>query len=156
MHYVKLLFKGVTTFMQMSIFHLACCRCLISFTNIWWIKWSAKSNCWCPPVLIPTGLVAGNSQLLANKRFFQFYTHWNKMEIDFKGFTLHIATRQFVQTRLGPNFSTVLTPGHFFGNPLKNAQRGKWRSFFNKHHNPIFFGCWILVADASQGCYWPL
>jgi hypothetical protein len=44
-----------------------------------------------------------------------------EMEIDFKGFTLHIAIRQFVQTMLGPNFFTILTPRRNSNIPLGNA-----------------------------------
>jgi hypothetical protein len=43
------------------------------------------------------------------------------MEIDFKGFALHVATRQFVQIGLGPDISIVPTPRKNSNNPLRNA-----------------------------------
>jgi hypothetical protein len=62
------------------------------------------------------------------------------MKIDFKGFTLHATTRQIVQTWPRPFFLIMPTLGRNFGNPLGIARRGRWRSFFNKHHNLNNFG----------------
>jgi hypothetical protein len=61
--------------------------------------YSYSNHCGCKKFMI-----------LANIRFSNFVHIRTKMEIDFKGLTLHIATRQFVQIGLGPDFFMVLTP----------------------------------------------
>jgi hypothetical protein len=56
------------------------------------------------------------------KNEFSSFVHIRiEMKIDFKGFTLHITIRQFVQTMLGPDVFTILTPRRNFGNPPRNA-----------------------------------
>jgi hypothetical protein len=57
------------------------------------------------------------------------------MEINLKGFALHVATRQFVQIGLRPDISIVPTPKRNSNNPLGNARRCKWMLFFGRHHN---------------------
>jgi hypothetical protein len=86
-------------------------------------------------------VVARNSPLLANRRFYSFIHPKTKMKIDLKGFTLHVATRKTIQTGPRLDFSLLPTPRKKFDDPLRNTPTSRWRSFFNKYQNLKKIGC---------------
>jgi hypothetical protein len=86
-------------------------------------------------------MVVKNSQLFTNRRFLNFIHIGTETKTDFTGLTLCVITRQVVQIGLRPKTFTVPIVGRNSNNPPRNAQRNRWRSFFNRHHNSKKIGC---------------